>query len=125
MPIPGALPRCGVTFDESCMEPAARKTVAQHAGMLFCILDQLQAQERSAMRALIILSSMAIIFSSTACEAGMTTGPHKVLTTTSSSRHATVGHRHERGRVHYARGIGRPIAAVGNAIGSTLGGIFR
>ena len=77
------------------------------------------------MRALIILSSMAIVFSSTVCEAGMTTGPHKDLATTSSSRHATVGHHRERGRVHYARGIGRPIAAVGNAIGSTLGGIFR
>ncbi len=77
------------------------------------------------MRALIILSSMAIVFSSTVCEAGMTTGPHKVAATTSSTSHATVGHRHERRRVHYARGIGRPIAAVGNAIGSTLGGIFR
>jgi hypothetical protein len=95
--------------------------------MFFGILDRLQAQERSAMRALIILSSMAIIFSSTVCEAGMTTGPHKILATTATqpaTSHATT--RHGRGRVHHARrGIGGPIAAVGNAIGGTLGGIFR
>jgi hypothetical protein len=79
------------------------------------------------MRALIILSSMAIIFSSTACEAGMTTGPHKILATTTATQPATShATRHGRGRVHHARrGIGGPIAAVGNAIGGTLGGIFR
>ena len=74
------------------------------------------------MRALIVMSVMAIIFSSTACEAGMSTGPHKVAASAPAARHAS----HHRGRAHYARrGIGGPIAAVGNAIGSTVGGLFR
>jgi hypothetical protein len=75
------------------------------------------------MRALIVVSVMAIIFSSTACEAGMSTGPHKVAASAPAARHAS----HHRGRAHYARtpGIVRPIAAVGNAIGSTVGGLFR
>jgi hypothetical protein len=76
------------------------------------------------MRALIVLSLMAIVFSSTACEAGMSAGPHKVAAATPAS-HATTDHRRG-GRVHHARrGIGGPIAAVGGAIGHTLGGIFR
>jgi hypothetical protein len=77
------------------------------------------------MRALIVLSVMAILFSSTACEAGMSTGPHKVAASAPTTSHAS--HHRGRGRAHYARtpGIVRPIAAVGNAIGSTVGGLFR
>jgi hypothetical protein len=77
------------------------------------------------MRALIALSVMAIIFGSTASEAGMSTGPHKATTATHTARH--VASSHHRGRVRHARapGIIRPIAAVGNAIGSTVGGLFR
>ena len=77
------------------------------------------------MRALIVLSVMAILFSSTACEAGMSTGPHKVAASAPAASHAS--HHRGRGRAHYARtpGIVRPIAAVGNAIGSTVGGLFR
>ena len=77
------------------------------------------------MRALIVLSVMAIVFSSTPCEAGMSTGPHKVAASAPAASHAS--HHRGRGRAHYARtpGIVRPIAAVGNAIGSTVGGLFR
>jgi hypothetical protein len=76
------------------------------------------------MRALIVLSLMAIVFSSTACEAGMSTGPHKVAASAPAGGHAS--HR-SGGRVRHARarGIGGPIAAVGNVIGSTVGGLFR
>jgi hypothetical protein len=77
------------------------------------------------MRALIVVSVMAIIFSSTACEAGMSTGPHKVAASAPAASRAS--HHRGRGRAHYARtpGIIRPIAAVGNVIGSTVGGLFR
>jgi hypothetical protein len=75
------------------------------------------------MRALIVLSLMAIVYSSSACEAGMSTGPHKVAAS------APAGHASHRsgGRVRHARarGIGGPIAAVGHVIGSTVGGLFR
>jgi hypothetical protein len=74
------------------------------------------------MRALIVLSLMAIVCSSTACEAGMSTGPHKVAASAPAGGHAS--HR-SGGRVRHARGIGGPIAAVGNVIGSTVGGLFR
>ena len=75
------------------------------------------------MRALIVLSLMAIIFSSNVCEAGMSTGPHKVAASAPAAGHAS----HHRGRVRHARarGIGGPIAAVGHVIGSTVGGLFR
>ncbi|WP_300178230.1 hypothetical protein [Bradyrhizobium sp.] len=78
------------------------------------------------MRALIVLSLTAIVFGSNPCEAGMSTGPHDVAVRTPAAHHATMSHR--RGRVHHARRIGGPIAAVGavgNAIGNTIGGIFR
>ena len=77
------------------------------------------------MRALIVLSVMAIIFGSTVCEAGMSTGPHQVAAATPAAGHAS--HHRGSGRVHHARarGIGGPIAAVGNVIGSTVGGLFR
>jgi hypothetical protein len=75
---------------------------------------------------LIVLSLLAIVFGSSACEAGMSTGPHDTTVSTPTARHATASHHRERGRVHHARRrIGGPIAAVGNAIGSTIGGIFR
>jgi hypothetical protein len=79
------------------------------------------------MRALIVvLSLMAIVFGSSACQAGMSTGPHDTTVRATTARHATASHHRERRRVHYARRrIGGPIAAVGNAIGSTIGGIFR
>jgi hypothetical protein len=77
------------------------------------------------MRALIVLSLIAIIFSSNVCEAGMSTGPHRVAASAPAAAHAS----HHRGSGHVrharARGIGGPIAAVGNAIGSTVGGLFR
>src|ERR1700760_846740 len=78
-----------------------------------------------AMRALIVLSLIAIVFSSTACEAGMSTGPHKAAAATHPASH--VASSHHRGHVRHARarGIGGPIAAVGNVIGSTGGGVFR
>ena len=77
------------------------------------------------MRALIVVSVMAVVFGSTASEAGMSTGPHKVAASAPATGHAS--HHRGRGRTHYARtpGIVRPIAAVGNAIGSTVGGLFR
>lgn len=89
------------------------------------------------MRALIVLSLTAIIFGSTACEAGMSTGPHKVTasapvarTVTASAQRAApkanrvaVSHRREGGPVHYASS--NPIAVVGGAIGNTLGAIFH
>jgi hypothetical protein len=77
------------------------------------------------MRALIVLSLMAILFGSTACEAGMSTGPHKVAASAPAAGHAS--HHRGRGRAHYARtpAIVRPIAAVGHVIGSTVGGLFR
>ena len=77
------------------------------------------------MRALIVFSVVAMVFSSTACEAGMSTGPHKVATARPATHHA--GHHRGSGRRHYARtpAIVRPIAAVGHAIGSTVGGLFR
>jgi hypothetical protein len=93
------------------------------------ILDRLQARERSAMRALIVLSLMAIVFGSSVCEAGMSTGPHRISASAAmapAASHATVGHR--RGRVHHARRIGGPIAAIGRpiaAIGGAIGGLFR
>ena len=77
------------------------------------------------MRALVVLSLMAIIFGSNACEAGMSTGPHKVAASAPAASHAT-GHHRGHGRVHHARrGIGGPIAAIGGAIGHTVGGLFR
>jgi hypothetical protein len=89
------------------------------------------------MRALIALSLTAIIFGSTACEAGMSTGPHKVTASAPAARTATasaqrtapqasrvaVSHRREGGSVHYASS--NPIAVVGGAIGNTLGAIFH
>jgi hypothetical protein len=77
------------------------------------------------MRALIVLSVTAIIFGSTACEAGMSTGPHDAAASAPATSHAS--HHRGRGRAHYARtpGIVRPIAAVGHVIGSTVGGLFR
>ena len=82
------------------------------------------------MRVLIVLSLTAVIFSSNVCEAGMSTGPHKVLASTgrtSAASHVATNHRREDGRVHqaHAPGILGPVAAVGGAIGHTLGGIFR
>jgi hypothetical protein len=77
------------------------------------------------MRALIVLSLMAIVFGSTACEAGMSTGPHKVSAAPAASHPVASHHHRGGGRVRHARGIGGPIAAVGGAIGSTIGGIFR
>jgi hypothetical protein len=76
------------------------------------------------MRALIVLSLMAIVFGSNVCEAGMSTGPHKIAAAPAAS-HATMDHHRGRGRVRHARGIGGPIAAVGNVIGNTVGGLFR
>jgi uncharacterized protein YcfJ len=100
------------------------------------------------MRALIVLSLTAIIFSSNVCEAGMSTGPHKDTAptatapaartaTASAPRTATasaprtapapsrvaVSHRRESEPVHYASS--NPIAVVGGAIGNTLGAIFH
>jgi hypothetical protein len=89
------------------------------------------------MRALIALSLTAIIFGSTACQAGMSTGPHKVTASAPAARTATasvqrtapqasrvaVSHRREGGTVHYASS--NPIAVVGGAIGNTLGAIFH
>ena len=65
------------------------------------------------MRALTVVSLMAILFSSTACEAGMSTGPLKVAASAPTASHSNASHH--RGRAHYARtpGIVRPIAAVG------------
>jgi len=79
------------------------------------------------MRALIVVSLMAILFSSTACEAGMSTGPHKVAASAPTASHSNASHHRGRGRAHYARtpAIVRPIAAVGHVIGSTVGGLFR
>ena len=79
------------------------------------------------MRALIVVSLIAILFSSTACEAGMSTGPHKVAASAPTASHSNASHHRGRGRTHYARtpGIVRPIAAVGHVIGSTVGGLFR
>jgi hypothetical protein len=85
------------------------------------------------MRALIVLSLTAIIFSSNVCEAGMSTGPHKVSASTSTApaaraapvaKRVAASHPRESGRVHYASGV-NPIAAVGGAIGSTFGAIFH
>ena len=89
------------------------------------------------MRALIVLSLTAIIFSSNVCEAGMSTGPHKVTASAPAARTATasaprtapkanrvaVSHRRESEPVHYASS--NPIAVVGGAIGNTLGAIFH
>ena len=89
------------------------------------------------MRALIALSLTAIIFGSTACEAGMSTGPHNVTASAPAARTVTasaqrtapkasrvaVSHRREGGPVHYASS--NPIAVVGGAIGNTLGAIFH
>jgi hypothetical protein len=78
------------------------------------------------MRALIVVSVMAIVFSSTASQAGMSTGPHKVAAARAPAAHHASRHRGG-GRTHYARtpAIVRPIAAVGHVIGSTVGGLFR
>jgi len=89
------------------------------------------------MRALIVLSLTAIIFGSTVCEAGMSTGPHKVTASAPAARTVTasaqrtapkasrvaVSHRREGGPVHYASS--NPIAVVGGAIGNTFGAIFH
>jgi hypothetical protein len=69
--------------------------------------------------ALIVLSLMAIVFGSRVCEAGMSDAPREVSAAT--ARHAAVVHHRSRGRVHHARGIGGPFAAIGGAIG----GLFR
>jgi hypothetical protein len=80
------------------------------------------------MRALIVLSLTAIIFSSNVCQAGMSTGPHKVLAppamaTAPAAKRVAVSHRREARPVHYASS--NPIAVVGGAIGNTLGAIFH
>jgi hypothetical protein len=84
------------------------------------------------MRALIVLSLTAIIFSSNVCEAGMSTGPHKVSAPTATApaaqtapvaRRVAASHRRESEPVHYASS--NPIAVVGGAIGNTLGAIFH
>jgi hypothetical protein len=84
------------------------------------------------MRALIVLSLTAILFGSNVCEAGMSTGPHKASASearTPAASHVAMNHRREGGRVHHAQGrppgILGPIAAVGGAIGNTVGGLFR
>ena len=88
------------------------------------------------MRALIVLSLTAIIFGSTACEAGMSTGPHNVTASAPAARTVTASaqrtapkasrvavSRREGGPVHYASS--NPIAVVGGAIGNTFGAIFH
>ena len=89
------------------------------------------------MRARIALSLTAIIFGSTACEAGMSTGPHNVTASAPAARTVTasaqrtapkasrvaVSHRRESEPVHYASS--NPIAVVGGAIGNTFGAIFH
>jgi hypothetical protein len=88
------------------------------------------------MRALIVLSLTAIIFSSNVAEAGMSTGPHKVAAPAATTAprapaasHVAMNHRRDSGRVRHAQsrppGILGPIAAVGGAIGNTVGGLFR
>ena len=84
------------------------------------------------MRALIVLSLTAIILSSNVCEAGMSTGPHKASAsprTAPAASHVAMNRGREGGRVHHAQGrphgILGPIAAVGGAIGNTVGGLFR
>jgi hypothetical protein len=79
------------------------------------------------MRALIVLSVIATLFGSTASEAGMSTGPHKTTAATHTASRAAVSHHRGGRRARYARtpAIVRPIAAVGNVIGSTVGGLFR
>ena len=89
------------------------------------------------MRALITLSLTAIIFSSTVAEAGMSIGPHRVLPTTHTAatrtapvaRHVAASRPRESRPVQMAQAqppaILAPIGAVGNAIGNTLGGLFR
>jgi hypothetical protein len=71
------------------------------------------------MRALIILSLMAIVFGSRVCEAGMSVAPREVSAPTAS--HTSAAHHRGRGHVHHARRVGGPIAAIGGAIG----GLFR
>ena len=90
------------------------------------------------MRALIALSLTAIIFGSSACQAGMSTGPHKILAPRAmasaapataapraapAAKRVAVNHRREARPVHYASS--NPIAVVGGAIGNTLGAIFH
>jgi hypothetical protein len=83
------------------------------------------------MRALIVLSLTAIIFSSTVAEAGMSTGPHKVLGpthTAPAARHVAANRPRESRPIHMAQAqppaILAPIGAVGHAIGNTLGGLL-
>ena len=89
------------------------------------------------MRALIALSLTAIIFGSTAAQAGMSTGPHKVSAPTvtakttvaaPAARRVAATHRQETRPIHMAQAqppaILAPIGAVGHAIGNTLGGIL-
>jgi hypothetical protein len=83
------------------------------------------------MRALIILSLIAIVFGSRACEAGMSTGPHSMSETADTAPtagHATTGHHRGGGRVHHARRGGGPIAVISRpiaAVGGAIGGLFR
>jgi hypothetical protein len=76
------------------------------------------------MRALIVLSVIAIVFGSRVAEAGMSTAPRDTSATAynaPTASHVTVS-RHRGGHVHHARrGISGPIAAIGGAIG----GLFR
>ena len=73
------------------------------------------------MRILIALLLLAIVFGSRDCEAGMSTAPREMSVSPPAARHASLAHPRGGGRVHHARGIGGPIAAIGGAIG----GLFR
>jgi hypothetical protein len=71
------------------------------------------------MRALIVLSLLATVLGPRACEAGMSDAPREVSAPTATR--TAVAHHRSRGRVHHARRIGGPFAAIGGAIG----GLFR
>jgi hypothetical protein len=76
------------------------------------------------MRALMVLSLIAIVLGPGVAEAGMSTAPRETSESAynaPTATHATAS-RHRGRHVHHARrGIGGPIAAIGGAIG----GLFR
>jgi hypothetical protein len=104
--------------DESLMELVARGAHDRCPGRRNIPFESSSGSEH--MRALIILSLIALVFGSGVAEAGMTTAPREMSASAHNAPtddHATVS-RHRRGHVHHARrGIGGPIAAIGGAIG--------
>jgi hypothetical protein len=100
------------------MELTARMKVGR-VGMLLAFTTL----NGSAMRALIALSLLGIVFGSRVCEAGMSDAPREVSAPTAT--HTAVAHHRMRGRMHHARRLAvRSLRSAARSVDYFAGSIF-